>query len=106
MANIDKMNTLPLPPRPVRTSQRISNYVTNTMATSQQLLALLRSHIDGNNEHFLSVAMQVAAHEARLGHGNLRNSSAIWLIRHGRQKPTAPASPPSLLLNRKATSHP
>ena len=40
------------------------------MATSQQLLALLRSHIDGNNEHFLSVAMQVAAHEARLGHGN------------------------------------
>ena len=71
MAKADKMNTLPLPPRPDRTSQRISNYVANTMATSKHLLAMLRSHIDGDNEHFLSVAMQVAAHEARQGHGNL-----------------------------------
>ncbi|GEQ99295.1 ATPase [Iodidimonas gelatinilytica] len=41
------------------------------MAASKHLIALLRSHIDGNNEQFLSVAMQVAAHEARQGHGNL-----------------------------------
>jgi SpoVK/Ycf46/Vps4 family AAA+-type ATPase len=41
------------------------------MAASKHLLALLRSHIDGDNEQFLSVAMQVAAHEARQGHGSL-----------------------------------
>lgn len=41
------------------------------MTASKHLIALLRSHIDGNNEQFLSVAMQVAAHEARQGHGNL-----------------------------------
>lgn len=41
------------------------------MTASRHLIALLKSHIDGDNEHFLSVAMQVAAHEARLGHGKL-----------------------------------
>lgn len=38
------------------------------MAASKHLLALLRSHIEGDNDQFLSVAMQVAAHEARQGH--------------------------------------
>jgi hypothetical protein len=37
------------------------------MTASRHLIALLKSHIDGDNEHFLSVAMQVAAHEARQG---------------------------------------
>ena len=41
------------------------------MTSSKHLMALLRSHIDGDNEQFLSVAMQVAAHEARHGHGKL-----------------------------------
>lgn len=41
------------------------------MAASKHLIALLRSHIEGDNEQFLSVAMQVAAHEARQGHGRL-----------------------------------
>lgn len=41
------------------------------MTASKHLIALLRSHIDGDDEQFLSVAMQVAAHEARQGHGNL-----------------------------------
>lgn len=41
------------------------------MTASRHLIALLKSHIDGDNEHFLSVAMQVAAHEARQGHGKL-----------------------------------
>lgn len=43
----------------------------DAMAASKHLIALLRSHIDGDSEQFLSVAMQVAAHEARQGHGNL-----------------------------------
>lgn len=41
------------------------------MASAEQLKALLRSHIEGDGGRFLSVAMQVAAHEAKLGHGKL-----------------------------------
>jgi SpoVK/Ycf46/Vps4 family AAA+-type ATPase len=41
------------------------------MATADQLKALLRSHADGDDRHFYSVAMQMAAHEARQGHGKL-----------------------------------
>lgn len=39
------------------------------MAAADQLKALLRSHIDGDEAQFYSVAMQIAAHEAKLGHG-------------------------------------
>lgn len=41
------------------------------MASADQLKALLKSHITGDDSHFYSVAMQVAAHEAKLGHGKL-----------------------------------
>lgn len=38
------------------------------MATSDQLKALIRSHYDGEGERFNTVALQIAAHEARMGH--------------------------------------
>lgn len=41
------------------------------MARGVQLKALLRSHLEGDEERFRSVALQLAAHEARLGHGKL-----------------------------------
>ena len=41
------------------------------MASSEQLKALLMSHLAGDDERFLSIALQVAAHEARIGHGKL-----------------------------------
>jgi len=41
------------------------------MASSEQLKALLKSHVSGDRERFLSIALQVAAHEARIGHGKL-----------------------------------
>ena len=41
------------------------------MASAEQIKALLKSHVDGDDNRFFSVAMQVAAHEARLGHGKL-----------------------------------
>ncbi|WP_300035660.1 AAA family ATPase [uncultured Roseobacter sp.] len=41
------------------------------MTTSKHLLALLRSHIDEDNDQFLSVALQMAASEARKGHGKV-----------------------------------
>ncbi len=44
---------------------------TYTVASSEQIKALLKSHISRDDGHFYSVAMQVAAHEAKLGHGKL-----------------------------------
>ncbi len=41
------------------------------MASGDQIKALLKSHLDGDDDRFFAVAMQVAAHEARLGHGKL-----------------------------------
>ena len=35
------------------------------MASADQLKALLKSHLEGDDERFFSVAMQVAAHEAK-----------------------------------------
>ncbi len=41
------------------------------MASSEHIKALLRSHLERDDERFLSIALQVAAHEARSGHGRL-----------------------------------
>lgn len=41
------------------------------MTASKHLIALLRSHIARDDDQFLSIAMQVAAHEARIGHGQV-----------------------------------
>lgn len=41
------------------------------MATADQIRALLKSHSEGDEERFYSVALQVAASEARKGHADL-----------------------------------
>lgn len=41
------------------------------MATAEQLKALLRSHVDRDDQRFYSIALQVAAKEARKGHTKL-----------------------------------
>jgi len=41
------------------------------MANAAQMVALLKSHLDGDEEHFYAVALQVAANEAKLGHDKL-----------------------------------
>ena len=41
------------------------------MTTGRQIVALLQSHLAGDEDRFLSVATQLAAHEARQGHGKL-----------------------------------
>ena len=38
------------------------------MSAARHMVALLKSHLEGDDREFLSVAMQAAAHEARLGH--------------------------------------
>jgi SpoVK/Ycf46/Vps4 family AAA+-type ATPase len=41
------------------------------VASADQLKALIKSHINQDDGQFFSVAMQVAAHEAKVGHGKL-----------------------------------
>jgi SpoVK/Ycf46/Vps4 family AAA+-type ATPase len=41
------------------------------VATGEQLKALVQSYVEGDETRFLSLAMQIAAHEARRGHGKL-----------------------------------
>jgi SpoVK/Ycf46/Vps4 family AAA+-type ATPase len=41
------------------------------MATAEQIKALIRSHLTDNAEQFYTIALQVAAHEAQQGHGEL-----------------------------------
>ena len=41
------------------------------MASAEQIKALVKSHAEGDDDRFYSVAMQVAAHEAKVGHGKL-----------------------------------
>jgi len=61
---------------------------TFTMAKSEQLKALLRSYAEGDEPQFYAVAMQMAAHEARQGHGKLAEElkaliDASKMRRHG-----------------------
>lgn len=41
------------------------------MSTARHLIALLRTHVQGDEHEFLSVAMELAAREARLGHARV-----------------------------------
>ncbi len=41
------------------------------MATAEQIKALLESHVDGDEDRFLAIVLQLAAQAARQGHGKL-----------------------------------
>jgi len=41
------------------------------MATADQIKALIRSHAEGDEDRFYAIAIQMAAHAARTGHGKL-----------------------------------
>lgn len=64
------------------------------MATARQLRALFKSYAEKDDEHFYSVAMQLAAHEARLGHGKLARELRD-LIDEARSKRVAVRRPTS-----------
>ena len=53
------------------------------MASAEHIKALLKSHAEGDDDQFYSVAMQVAAHEAKLGHGKLAQDLRV-LIDHAK----------------------
>lgn len=57
------------------------------MASSEHIKALLKSHLERDDERFLSVALQVAAHEARSGHGRLARELRD-IVEKARKQPT------------------
>lgn len=70
------------------------------MTTSKHMIALLRSHMDGNDDHFYSVALQIAAHEAHLGHGRLAQELRD-LVETGRKSNRKNLDKPTLLAQPK-----
>ncbi len=59
------------------------------MATAKQLRALLKSYGSQDDEHFYAVAMQLAAHEARLGHGKLARELRALIDEARAKRPAA-----------------
>lgn len=57
------------------------------MATANQILALIKSHFEENSERFNTVALQIAAHEAKLGHTNLAGEIKKLIDAGKRNKP-------------------
>jgi SpoVK/Ycf46/Vps4 family AAA+-type ATPase len=49
----------------------VKNKIYYLMANADQIKALIKTHFDGDNEKFTTIALQVAAHEAKLGHTTL-----------------------------------
>jgi SpoVK/Ycf46/Vps4 family AAA+-type ATPase len=85
------------------------------MASADQIKALLRSFVDRDDAQFLSIAMQVAAYEAKRGHGKLAEEikemiDAAKNQRAGREllghDPTPISKPRGELANLVAASYP
>ena len=51
------------------------------MATAQQIRALIRSHFEGDAERFVTVSLQIAAHEAKTGHAALAHQLRQYIDR-------------------------
>jgi hypothetical protein len=71
------------------------------MAKAEQIIELLKSHLHGDDKRFYAIALQVAAHEARLGHEKLAKELRD-LIDQAKEKQTA-FKTRSLSINRSRT---
>ena len=85
------------------------------MSTARQIVALLKSHMAGDDAQFYAVAMQLAAHEARQGHGKLaqelrdlvdRAKAAKTGIERKRSGPVPLVRPTGELANLLSASYP
>lgn len=63
------------------------------MPSADQVKALISSLAEGDEAHFYSIAMQIAAHEARMGHGKLAEEIRS-LIDRAKSRAQAPVSKP------------
>jgi SpoVK/Ycf46/Vps4 family AAA+-type ATPase len=68
------------------------------MANAEQVKALIRSHAEGDDARFYSVALQVAAQAARSGHGRLAQD-----LRDAVDQAKAKANSPDNVLSRRVT---
>ena len=68
------------------------------MATADQLKALLKSHQAGDEERFYTIAMQMAAHSARLGHAK-QAKELRDLIDASKERVPLQSASPALLSN-------
>lgn len=75
------------------------------MTTARHIVTLLKSHIAGDEDRFLSIAMQLAAHEARQGHGKLAQELKDLVdAAKSRDARIAKSSRPVPLLSQRASS--
>ncbi len=80
------------------------------MPTTDQFKALIKSHLEHDDERFLSIALQAAAHEARQGHG--KAAEEIKRIvddarsRPARRRPVAVSTPKGELVGLLSASAP
>lgn len=82
-----------------------------TMATADQIKALLASHLDGDEQRFYTVAIQIAAQAARKGQGKLANEirqlvDQAKVKEDAQRRPVAIASPRGELGGLLAVSYP
>jgi ATP-dependent protease Clp ATPase subunit len=71
------------------------------MATAEQIKGLLRGFIAKDSEQFLTVALQVAAHEARIGNVNLARELRE-LVDEAKRQSALPTQRPAVPLARPA----
>lgn len=76
------------------------------MASADQLKALLKAHLEGDEQRFRSVAMQVAAHEAKVGHGQLAEELRAIIDGAKRHQAVPISRPRGELANLLAVSYP
>src|SRR3954451_20796919 len=60
------------------------------MSSADHVKALISSLTEGDEAHFFAIAMQIAAHEGRLGHGKLADEIRL-LIDKAKARPRFPA---------------
>jgi len=68
------------------------------MGSARHMIALLKSHVEGDDREFLSVAMQAAAHEAKLGHGAIAQQLRDLIDEAKRRSATVQHRPGQLIV--------
>lgn len=66
------------------------------MATGEQIKSLIKSHLGNDEERFLTIALQLAAHEARKGHVDLAHAIRELIEKARKEKRRPSALPPAL----------
>lgn len=58
------------------------------MATADQLKSLVKAYVERNDEKFKTVVLQIAAHEAKLGHDNFARELKKQIDKMGNRRPS------------------